>query len=92
MHRVVNMRHCAQSNDKKEITVCDEHSFADRHKMSVDYDYMVVGAGVNGSWAAYHLAQRGNRVLLVDKVGRGWFWLGLQIGTCVSACMYRSQI
>ena len=35
---------------------------------SLDYDYIVVGAGVNGSWAAYHLAQRRYKVLLVDRV------------------------
>ena len=36
--------------------------------MSTDFDYVVVGAGINGSWAAYHLAQKGHKVLLVDRV------------------------
>lgn len=33
----------------------------------MDYDVVVVGAGPAGSSAAYHLATRGARVLLVDK-------------------------
>src|SRR3984893_4549141 len=33
------------------------------------YDVVVVGAGVFGAWTALHLAQRGQRVLLVDAYG-----------------------
>ena len=31
------------------------------------YDHIVVGAGINGCWAAYHLARRGSSVLLLEK-------------------------
>ena len=37
----------------------------------VDYDHIVVGAGVSGSCAAYQLARRGVSVLLLEKV-RNW--------------------
>lgn len=33
------------------------------------YDVAVVGAGVFGAWTAWHLAKRGQRVLLVDAYG-----------------------
>jgi sarcosine oxidase len=33
------------------------------------YDAVVVGAGVFGAWTAWHLARRGQRVLLVDAYG-----------------------
>jgi sarcosine oxidase len=33
------------------------------------YDAVVVGAGVFGCWTAWHLARRGQRVLLVDAYG-----------------------
>ncbi len=36
--------------------------------MSVDADIVVVGAGVIGSATAYHLANRGTSVLLVEQV------------------------
>ena len=32
------------------------------------FDYIVIGAGVNGSWTAYHLSKRGFKVLLLDQV------------------------
>jgi len=35
------------------------------------YDIVVVGAGVFGAWAAWHLARRGRRVLLADAYGPG---------------------
>ena len=31
------------------------------------FDYIVIGAGINGSWTAYHLSKRGFKVLLVDQ-------------------------
>ena len=34
-----------------------------------DYEHIVVGAGINGLWTAYHLASRGASVLLLEKVG-----------------------
>jgi sarcosine oxidase len=35
------------------------------------YDVLVIGAGVFGAWAAWHLVRRGRRVLLVDAYGPG---------------------
>ena len=35
------------------------------------YDVVVIGAGVFGSWAAYHLQKAGRSVLLVDQYGPG---------------------
>jgi sarcosine oxidase len=37
--------------------------------MTKHYDIAVVGAGVFGAWTAWHLARRGQRVLLVDAYG-----------------------
>ena len=31
------------------------------------FDYIVIGAGINGSWTAYHLSKRGFEVLLLDQ-------------------------
>jgi sarcosine oxidase len=43
-----------------------------RRQTSFDaYDVVVVGAGVFGSWSAYHLAKAGKRVALVDAYGPG---------------------
>ena len=33
------------------------------------YDAAVIGAGVFGAWTAWHLAKRGQRVLLLDAYG-----------------------
>jgi sarcosine oxidase len=38
---------------------------------SETHDVVVVGAGVFGAWTAFHLARRGQRVLLVDAYGPG---------------------
>lgn len=38
--------------------------------MSVDVDVVVVGAGVMGSATAYHLANRGASVILIEQVSR----------------------
>jgi sarcosine oxidase len=35
------------------------------------YDVVVVGAGVFGAWVAWHVMERGQRVLLVDAYGPG---------------------
>ena len=32
------------------------------------YDYIVIGAGINGSWSALHLVKRGHKVLLLEQV------------------------
>jgi sarcosine oxidase len=39
--------------------------------MSEQFDVAVIGAGVFGSWTAWHLGWRGKRVLLVDAYGPG---------------------
>src|SRR5215472_14349431 len=36
---------------------------------SLKYDVVVVGAGVFGSWTAWHLAQRKQKVLVLDAHG-----------------------
>jgi sarcosine oxidase len=38
---------------------------------SKTYDAVVVGAGVFGAWTAFHLARRGQQVLLIDAYGPG---------------------
>src|ERR1700688_1554665 len=38
---------------------------------SKTYDVVVCGAGVFGAWTAFHLARRGQRVLLIDAYGPG---------------------
>jgi sarcosine oxidase/L-pipecolate oxidase len=35
------------------------------------WDCVVVGAGVVGSWAAYHLTKNGKKTLLIDQVHKG---------------------
>ena len=32
------------------------------------YDFVVIGAGINGSWTALHLAKRNTNVLLLEQV------------------------
>ena len=32
------------------------------------YEHIVIGAGINGSSAAYQLARRGRKVLVLEKV------------------------
>ncbi|MBI3082330.1 MAG: FAD-dependent oxidoreductase, partial [Gemmatimonadetes bacterium] len=36
-----------------------------------EFDVAVVGAGVFGSWTAYHLQRAGRRVALIDAYGAG---------------------
>ena len=36
--------------------------------VNFDYDFIVVGAGINGVWSAYHLAKLGFRTLIIDQV------------------------
>jgi glycine/D-amino acid oxidase-like deaminating enzyme len=33
------------------------------------YDTAIIGAGVFGAWSAWHLARRGQRVVLLDAYG-----------------------
>ncbi|XP_046385804.1 peroxisomal sarcosine oxidase-like [Ischnura elegans] len=35
--------------------------------MSPKYDHIVIGAGIEGSWTAYHLAKLGQKVLLLEQ-------------------------
>lgn len=49
--------------------------------MSDIYDVIVVGAGVEGSSTAYHLAKSGKRTLLLEQVGKH-----LQFNTCSVIC------
>jgi ribulose 1,5-bisphosphate synthetase/thiazole synthase len=37
-------------------------------KMTLDYDYIVIGAGINGSWVGYHLAKLSKNVLVIEQV------------------------
>ena len=34
----------------------------------LDFDSIVLGAGINGSWTSYHLAKRGQKTLLLEQV------------------------
>ena len=67
----------------------------------LDYDHIVVGAGISGSCAAYQLAKRGKSVLLLEKVkraqkknkknklGLSWAKLSYQLGfgcTVINIC------
>ncbi len=36
--------------------------------MTLDYDYIVIGAGINGSWVGYHLAKLHKNVLVIEQV------------------------
>ena len=36
----------------------------------MEYDVVVVGAGVMGSWTAYSLVERGFKTALLEQVGR----------------------
>ena len=42
-----------------------------RGKPPITYDVIVIGAGVFGAWAAYHLQRAGRQVLLIDAHGPG---------------------
>ncbi len=39
---------------------------------SLDFDYIVVGAGINGTWTAFHLAKKGYSTLLLEQVRSQW--------------------
>ena len=33
-----------------------------------EFDVIVIGAGINGSWSALHLAKQGYKTVLIDQV------------------------
>ena len=43
-------------------------NYTNQFMSDCDYEHIVVGGGINGLWAAYHLASRGASVLLLEKV------------------------
>ena len=36
--------------------------------MEANFDYIVVGAGINGAWTGYHLAKLNKTVLVIEQV------------------------
>ena len=42
--------------------------FYEIQKSLIMYDFVVIGAGINGSWTALHLAKRNTNVLLLEQV------------------------
>ena len=36
--------------------------------MDQEFDFIVVGAGINGSWTGYHLAKLNKKVLVIEQV------------------------
>ena len=54
----------------KGLCALQVFGYDDRHMSNtVSYDVVVVGAGVFGAWTAWHLANRGQRVLLAEAYG-----------------------
>jgi len=37
-------------------------------RMVFDYDYIVIGAGINGAWTGYHLAKLNQKTLIIEQV------------------------
>ena len=58
-----------KKNQRRTFLLFIQRFYLDISAMSdPDYDHIVVGAGINGLWTAYHLASRGASVLLLEKV------------------------
>ena len=38
--------------------------------MVFDYDYIVIGAGINGAWTGYHLAKLNQKTLIIEQVSK----------------------
>ena len=39
-------------------------------RMVFDYDYIVIGAGINGAWTGYHLAKLNQKTLIIEQVSK----------------------
>ena len=49
--------------------------------MDTEFDYIVIGAGINGAWSGYHLAKLGHKTLIIEQVSkqvRIFFWFATQ--------------
>ena len=57
------------------------------------YEHIVIGAGINGSSAAYQLARRGRKVLLLEKVITGiiYFKIVLNFGVLCSSLFLTAE-
>ena len=57
------------------------------------YEHIVIGAGINGSSAAYQLARRGRKVLLLEKVITGiiYFKIVLNFGVLFSSLFLTAE-
>jgi monomeric sarcosine oxidase len=59
------------SPTKTTARCCVSNRHGDADQVDLVSDVVVVGAGVFGAWTAYHLAEAGARVTLVDAYGPG---------------------
>nr|XP_020659201.1 peroxisomal sarcosine oxidase isoform X1 [Pogona vitticeps] len=60
-------RSLQRQTTKEERHDWEGTAMATRGKISTLYDALVVGAGIQGAWAAYHLAKRGQKTLLLEQ-------------------------
>ncbi|CAG0918542.1 unnamed protein product [Notodromas monacha] len=59
----MSTRTAAADSDRVLNDICDAPGLDGRKR----FDHIIVGAGILGSWTAYHLASRGKYVLLLDQ-------------------------
>lgn len=50
-----------------EISIVNSFLFPSGKMSGNDFDYIVVGTGINGTWSAYHLAKRGYKTLIIEQ-------------------------